>query len=450
MLVALSEKLPLLSVSASGESMSRKYHLPGFEASIKNNVSSIMPYYAKPAQMKSAKQYDMNGNEITWTPVGFAFNEYFIQDLLRKQMNFKGHINSDSGITQKMGWGVEELEVCERVALAINHGVNIISGSYDLLAAKEAYARGKNNYYDSHDTKGYAKEELVLSDEVLTQAIMPLLEEKFALGMFENPYRDPSVANEIVGNKEHRSWADEVQCQSIVLLKDDNLPLQENTKVYVQGFNQNKEAAAKQTESLKALFSKEDIILCDDYKDADVAVMFINPSSGNYFSATPGYLEIDICENKEVCDVTEDGKPASTTHLETTLADISIYQDICNYMHQNNKKVITQVNIKLAWMMGNVEPYADTLMVGFDTSADAFIDVMMGRFKAVGKLPVTLPRNDEVIEVNSDGVCISPNDVPGYDKDLYMPESLKDENGKAYAYKDSNGHYYEYGYRLEK
>ena len=84
MLVALSEKLPLLSVSASGESMSRKYHLPGFEASIKNNVSSIMPYYAKPAQMKSAKQYDMNGNEITWTPVGFAFNEYFIQDLLRK------------------------------------------------------------------------------------------------------------------------------------------------------------------------------------------------------------------------------------------------------------------------------------------------------------------------------------------------------------------------------
>ena len=80
--------------------MSRKYHLPGFEASIKHNVSSIMPYYAKPAQMKSAKQYDINGNEITWTPVGFAFNEYFIQDLLRKQMNFKGHINSDSNYSK--------------------------------------------------------------------------------------------------------------------------------------------------------------------------------------------------------------------------------------------------------------------------------------------------------------------------------------------------------------
>ena len=89
-------------------------------------------------------------------------------------------------------------------------------------------------------------------------------------------------------------------------------------------------------------------------------------------------------------------------------------------------------------------------MVGFDTSADAFVDVIMGRFNPVGKLPVTLPRNDEVIAVNNEGVCISPNDVPGYDKDLYMPESLKDENGKAYAYKDSNGHYYEYGYRLEK
>lgn len=436
----------------SKEDSLRKYHLPGFEVAVKNNVSSIMPYYAKPAQMKSEKQYDMNGNEITWTPVGFAFNEFFIQELLRGQMGFKGYINSDSGITQKMGWGVEELEVCERVAVAINHGVNIISGSYDLLAAKEAYARGKNGYYKTHPIpEGYKENEVTLSDDILTQAITPLLEEKFALGMFENPYRDPIKAKDIVGNKQHKDWAYDAQQKSVVLLKDnDILPIQPQTKVYVEGFNQTREMAKTHTENLKALFKNENIILCDDYKDADIACMFINPKSGNYFSATKGYLEINICEGKEVCDVNEDGTPANTTHIETTLADIKKYQEIATYMHDHGKKVITNVNITLAWILENVEPYTDTLLVGFDTSVQATMDVILGKFNPVGKLPVTLPRNDAVIAVNKEGKCISPNDVPGFDKDKYMPDHLKDENGKAYAYKDSNGHYYEFGYRLEK
>lgn len=38
---------------------------------------------------------------------------------------------------------------------------------------------------------------------------------------------------------------------------------------------------------------------------------------------------------------------------------------------------------------------------------------MTGRFAPTGKLP--LPRGDDVLAVNADGVCISPNDVPGYD-----------------------------------
>ena len=58
-------------------------------------------------------------------------------------------------------------------------------------------------------------------------------------------------------------------------------------------------------------------------------------------------------------------------------------------------------------------------------------------------MPITLPKDDSVLAVNAEGVCISPNDVPGYDKDKYMPENMKDENGKAYAYRDSTGTYYE-------
>jgi beta-glucosidase len=110
--------------------------------------------------------------------------------------------------------------------------------------------------------------------------------------------------------------------------------------------------------------------------------------------------------------------------------------------------VIANVNVTLAWELGNVEPYIDALTVGFDTYPKAILDVILGRFSPVGKLPLTLPRGDEVLKVNADGVCISPNDVPGYDKDQYMPESLKDENGKAYAYRDTEGNYYELNFGL--
>ncbi len=75
-------------------------------------------------------------------------------------------------------------------------------------------------------------------------------------------------------------------------------------------------------------------------------------------------------------------------------------------------------------------------------------DILLGRFSPVGRLPLTLPRSNVVLAVDADGVCVSPNDVPGYDKDQYMPDSLKDENGKAYAYRDAAGNYYELNFGL--
>ena len=95
-----------------------------------------------------------------------------------------------------------------------------------------------------------------------------------------------------------------------------------------------------------------------------------------------------------------------------------------------------------------MEPYVDALTAGYDTYPSAVLDVIFGSFCPVGKLPVTLPRNDKVLAVNAEGKCVSPNDVPGYDKDQYIPDELKDENGKAYAYRDQAGNYYEFGFGL--
>lgn len=135
-------------------------------------------------------------------------------------------------------------------------------------------------------------------------------------------------------------------------------------------------------------------------------------------------------------------------HQETTLTGTRKIAQIAEAVHSRGRKVIANINFPLAWQVGNVERYADCLLAGFETYPAATLDVIFGRYNPTGKLPVTLPRGDAVLAVDANSVCISPNDVPGYDKDLYMPESMKDENGKAYAYRDAKGNYYELNFGL--
>lgn len=431
----------------------QKYHIPAFKAAVRNHTSSIMPYYSKPSADKSAVQRDCNGEALDFQPFGFAYNRPFIQDLLREQMGFEGYINSDTGIVHNMSWGVEMLDIPERIGFAVNHaGVDIISGLFDNEAGMESYLRGKNDYYENHPVpEGFTKEQLVLTDEALDRAVARTLQEMFQLGMFENPYRNPKEAAKAVAKQKDWDAAAKAHRQSVVLLKnEDVLPLTEDKlagkKIYAEAFHKAAEQSKKSTEALKEMLAG--VNLTEDYKEADYAILMISPSSGDYFSATPGYMELDICEDKEVCNVSADGRPEAEKHKETTLAGAGRIKEIAGAVHANGGKVISNINFTLAWLVGNVETQSDALLAGFDTYPNATLDVIFGRFAPVGKLPITLPKSEEVLAVNEEGICVSPNDVPGYDKDQYMPDAMKDENGKAYAYRDSAGNYYELNFGL--
>lgn len=439
------------------ENSLEKYHLPGFVPAMKYNAGSMMPYYAKPSEAKSAPQTGKDGKPIAWQPVGFAFNEYFIQDLLRDQYGFKGYVNSDSGIVDNMGWGVEALDRPERIALAINNGVDLISESYGNEYAKEAVARRTNGYYDTHPIpEGYTLKQITLDEDAINRAVIRTLTEKFALGMFENPFRDPEVSEEVITRGEDWNTALDIHRKSVVLLKnkDNTLPLKDlnGKKLYVEGFDQTAEAGVQWTAELRkelsGMLEGTGAVLTENPAEADVAIVMVSPSSGNYFSATKGLLEIEVCENKVVADFNEEGLPLETTHEETTAAGISRVKEIAETVHGHGGKVIGTINITMPWILGQLEPYTDALLAGFDTYTKVLFEVMLGQTAPVGKLPMTLPKNDEVIAVSADGVCISPNDVPGFDKDQYLPDSLKDENGKGYAYRDEDGNYYEYGFGL--
>ncbi len=118
-----------------------KYHLPPFRAAVEHGTSSMMPYYSIPSIKKSAAQ-EFEGEEIPFEEVGFTFNQYFLDTILRGKLGFKGYINSDSGVTSKMSWGVESLSEAERFAKAVNAGTDLVSDTNDIENLKSAIENG--------------------------------------------------------------------------------------------------------------------------------------------------------------------------------------------------------------------------------------------------------------------------------------------------------------------
>jgi beta-glucosidase len=148
-------------------------------------------------------------NEIDAIPS--HINRWLLDHVLRQEWGFRGYVTSDGG-------GLQMLVETHHVATDFAD------------AARKALAAGVD--FDLSDGSVYA----TLLDQVrdgkvpeaeLNQAVQRVLEAKFRLGLFENPYADPDYAQKITNSAEHQQLALRVAQKSIVLLKNDNklLPL---------------------------------------------------------------------------------------------------------------------------------------------------------------------------------------------------------------------------------
>ncbi|MDR7076865.1 beta-glucosidase [Neobacillus niacini] len=362
-----------------------KYHIPPFKAAIEAGTTSIMPYYAYPNNEHSAP--GQLGTDEPFEEVGFSYNKAIIGTLLRDQLGFKGYVNTDTGITTAMPWGVEDLTRAERVAYALKAGVNIFSGEADPQYIIQAIA---------------AEPELI---DYVDDSVRFLLTEMMKLGLFEDPYVDPENAVKVASNPESQKLADEAHRKSVVLLRNDEklLPINngqiKKVKLYVEVFTRNN--AAGSSDALRKTIANYDksIQVVDNLEEATHALVWVHP-------------------NNTTAD------PSIKLGPKTGIANVDRIVEI-----QKTVPTITAINMTNPWLIDEIEPNAAAVISTFGVKAEALVDVIRGKFNPTGKLPFTIPADEEAV-ANENG------DIPGYEED------------PSYVYKNKAGQEYWFGFGL--
>jgi beta-glucosidase len=180
-----------------------EYYLPPYKAAVDAGVRSAMSSF----------------NEVDGIPA--TANKWLMTDLLRKQWGFKGFVVTDyTAINEMMEHGMGDLQTVS--ALALNAGIDMdMVGEGFLTTLKKSMQEGK------------------VTRKAIDDACRRILEAKYKLGLFEDPYRycDATRAKREVQSADKRQAAREFGVRSCVLLKNNNqtLPLKKSGTIALIG-----------------------------------------------------------------------------------------------------------------------------------------------------------------------------------------------------------------------
>jgi beta-glucosidase len=333
-----------------------------FKAAIKAGTSSIMPYYSIP-------------NDTKYEKIAYAYNKGILQNLLRKELGFKGIINSDTGPIEMMPWGAENLSIQERYKKTLEAGINIYSGSADPAPLLETVKSG------------------MVDIKLIDNSVYLLLMEKFELGLFENPYVDVEAAVKLVGNKEFQNKADIAFRKSIVLLRNqnENLPLKPKTKIYFESYFQKKGVSASNV--YQVADNNYNIEFVKTPEEADEIVLWITSGSKSLFDADGAPLYLSLSKNAVDINYINNLTAKKPTILLINYTNPWVIDEIYNDKNKGNIKAV---------------------LATFGTTAEAVLDVVTGKFNPTGKMPFTTPVSEEAAQNQK-------SDVPGYLKGINYP-----------------------------
>lgn len=337
-------------------------HLVPFRRAIEVGTSALMPYYGRPIGL------ELGGEAIE--EVGFGYNKQILSGLLRDQLGFDGVICTDWGLITSTvvfgrplparAWGVEHLGELDRLVKIIDAGADQLGGEQrtELLVQ--------------------AVEQELLTAERIDESVRRLLLVKFQLGLFDDPFVDPDVAEEVVGRDDFVRAGRRAQAESMVLLHNADvdgvptLPLTTPLSVYVEGIPA--EEAAR----------LGDVVTDPD--DADVAVVRL---PAPFDSRDDLFLE----------GFFHQGSLEYRPGLVARLRDLAA-----------TTPLVIDANLERPAILTPFTEFAAAILTDVGASSAALVEVLSGTVAPLGRLPFEVPRSTEAVRNSQSDVADDSED----------------------------------------
>lgn len=341
------------------------YHLQPFDGAFAAGVASVMPTYSMPDGAVTV-------DGVTLDAVGGGYSKALLTTLLRQQKGFRGVVLSDwaivndcqgpcldgapEGVTPLAffpqfgtSWGVESLSKRARFVRGVNAGLDQFGGSDQPQYLVEAVRAGE------------------LSTVRIDASVRRILLQKFQQGLFERPFVDAARAAAIVGNAGFQAQGMEAQRRSLVLLqnKDRVLPISRpGLKLYLHGIDAG--VAARYGFTVVSAPEQADLAIVraatpfERLHPRHIFGMLQHEGSLAFSDGNPDYEAIQ----------------RASAHVPT----------------------IVTVNLERAAILSNIVNKSSALLANFGVSDAALFDVLTGKARPGGKLPLELPSSMAAVQ----------------------------------------------------
>lgn len=375
------------TVDMSHQRMFNDY-MPPYKAAVDAGVGSVMASF----------------NEVDGIPA--TGNKWLLTEVLRNQWGFKGFVVTDyTGINEMIDHGVGDLQIAS--AMALNAGVDMdMVGEGLMTTLQKSLAEGK------------------VTQQQIDTACRRILEAKYKLGLFEDPYRygsEERAKNEVFSNS-HRQEARKISAESFVLLKNEGnvLPLKKSGTIALIGPLADAKENMPGTWSVAANFSKATAVITGmkEVLGNNAKVLYAKGSNLTEDSVLEQHstmfgktLNRDNRTEKELMDealnianqsdvivfaggeaAEMSGEASSRTNIEVP----EVQRRLLDALLKTGKPVVlvlfTGRPLALTWEQKNV-PAILNVWFGGSEAGYAVADVLFGDVNPSGKLTATFPQN---------------------------------------------------------
>lgn len=363
-------------------------YLPPYKGAVDAGVGSVM-----------ASFNDVNGIPAT-------ANKFLQTDVLRKQWGFKGFVVTDyTGINEMSAHGIGDLKTVSALALKAGIDMDMVGEGF-LTTLKQSLKEGKVTQAD------------------IDNACRLILEAKYKLGLFDNPYKycDVNRAKTEVFSEANRNEARKIAADCFVLLKNQNniLPLKKTGTIAVVGPLGNNRENMPGTWSVAANFDKA-VSLVDGLKSVVGNNAKIVYAKGSNLDADSAFEERAGMFGKslgrdgrtaqemidEALNVSKDadvivaalGESAEMSGESSSRSNLNIpgvQEDLLKALLKTGKPVVlvlfTGRPLTIKWENDSV-PSILNVWFGGSEAGYAIADVLFGDVNPSGKLTITWPQN---------------------------------------------------------